>query len=395
MKKILTFFVMLLMTGSMLMAQNDNLLPKLNYQAVLRDADNHLVAGKSGNVNFLLDGVSIYQTTFETNQNGLAQVVISTDENVRWTGKNSLKAVFNVDGEDIEVVTPITTVPFALQATNARITTEGIVNYVKGANGYDVNDLYQALKLKSDVHDAIRDSVVNYIKNHFDLAKDIAFDYLTKVEGKDVDSAYAHALRCDQDVKDTVYSLVKRFLKGHRELMLQVAEDFISSATTQEAEQVLSALKESGASEWLLNKFYTYFDHYLRTQGLLCSNQTLCDYAAQVRSSLVCPTITSAVGVKNDGVYHYVIQVDNPAQVNLENTTVKLYIRYTTQSVETETDITANYNTTTNQYEATFDPDNIDGFVMGDGFSVIKKIGNCGCDNPENPDCVYPGAYQD
>lgn len=377
MKKILTFFVMLLMTGSMLMAQNN--LPKLNYQAVLRDADNHLVAGKSGNVDFVLDGETIYQTTFETNTNGLVQVAIATSQDVKWMGKDTLKAIFTVDGEEIVVATPITTVPFALEAANARITTDGIVNYVNGAQGTDVNDIYQALKGNSEVHDAIRDSVVNYIKNHFDLAKDIAFDYLTKVEGKDVDSAYAHALRWDQDVKDTIYSLVKRFFKGHRELMFQVAEDFISSATVEDAEQVLTALKESGASEWLLNKFYAYFDHYLRAHGLLCPNQTLCDLAVEVNSSLVCPTISSASAVHQSGtnIYHYVIQMDNAAGVDLSNTKVRIDFTYILiGGGEEEATIYANYNS--NKYEVELNTQSLENFEqMGTGFTATFDVGSC------------------
>lgn len=394
MKKILTFLVMLLMTGSMLMAQNptpvvqDNpAMPKLNYQAVLRDSlNNKLLPNKSGQVKFELVSAdvteAVYETDFESNMNGLVQVFIAPNPELKWNGK-TLRATFTFDGGEKQVVinTPVTTVPYALQAANVKLTTQMMVDYldVNNTNGSDAHRVAQALGENFSVKTAARDSVVNYIKHNFPIAKEIAYDYLHKVTVADVNEAYEQGRSVDQSVKDTTYQLVKKYIKDHRTLMVEIAEFLIQDATQQEAEEIFTALRNSAAGPVLLEKFYAYFDHYLRVHGLICpdNSQDLCAYAATVSANIACPTLTSAEGLIHGNVCDFVIKVDNPGEIDLTNQKVIIEFTVNLQGAEQPKVAQASYNNSTHQFELKYTLQPGESAFVADFTATLSLPGNC------------------
>ena len=182
MKKILTFLMMLLISGSVLMAQEVQM-PKFRYQAVLRDSNNVLVKNQSGTVLFSLKETSWgEEMAFTTNENGLVSLEldygdIDADQNYNWNG-DTLTAVFTIGSKTITLNTPVTAVPYALQAGDVRITTPMLTDYFERAVPEDVDRVYQALLDNPTFSQACRDSAVHYIMAKYRIAKGIAYAYL-------------------------------------------------------------------------------------------------------------------------------------------------------------------------------------------------------------------------
>lgn len=294
MKKILTFLVMLLISGSMLMAQNE--LPMFRYQAVLRDANNELVKNQSGTVVFSIDYVEWEPMEFTTNENGLVSLELEPMNDVSWAGA-VINAEFTFeDQQTISLSTPVTVVPFALQAGDAKITTPMLEDYFgRPRNGDDVNAVYQALKENSTFSQVCRDSAVNYIKANYEIAKDIAYDYLSQVTKDDVKEAYDTMRYIDPAVKHAFYEIIKDYLKNHRSLLLEAAEYYISTANVDEAEELYNAFESSSAAPVVRQILVDYFDAYLNNKGLICnsSDMSLCDVVEEVTSAVECPSIES------------------------------------------------------------------------------------------------------
>lgn len=340
MKKILTFLMMLLISGSVLMAQEVQM-PKFRYQAVLRDSNNVLVKNQSGTVLFSLKETSWgEEMAFTTNENGLVSLEldygdIDADQNYNWNG-DTLTAVFTIGSKTITLNTPVTAVPYALQAADVRITTPMLTDYFSRptTDGYDVDDVYQALLNNPTFSQACRDSAVNYIKANYTIAKEIAYAYLDSVTTGDVTAAYDTMHYIDVAVKQAFYDIIKDYLKNHRSLLLEVAEYYITTATLQEAEDLYASFETSTAAPRVRSILLDYFEQYLRGR-LICENNpdwTLCSAAAYVASNMVCPQISSAQGYSystNNTVDSIVYQVvvDDMGTIDLSTVTVSVKIK--------------------------------------------------------------------
>ena len=354
MKKILTFLVMLLISGSTLMAQNEPQevrMPKFRYQAVLRDANNVLVANQSGKVTIELNDVRwVEDQEFTTNANGLVSLdldyeslEVSPDHN--WNG-DTLVAEFNVAGQTIILNTPVAAVPYAIQAGDVRITTPMLTDYFDQAIPEDVDRVYQALLNNPTFSQACRDSAVNYIKENYTIAKEIAYDYLSKVSKQDVEDIYDSMRIVDIAVRQAFYDLVKDYIKNHRALLVDVAKYYISTADVQEAEELYTSFESSTAAPAVRRILLDYFAQYLRGKHLICDNQdwTLCSAAAYVSGNIVCPQINSVQGSRygtpqgNDLIdltkIEFQVNIDDMGVVDLSTLTVK--VTYT-KGQETET----------------------------------------------------------
>lgn len=338
MKKILTFLMMLLISGSVLMAQEVQM-PKFRYQAVLRDSNNVLVKNQSGTVLFSLKETSWGgEMAFTTNENGLVSLEldydsIDADQNYNWNG-DTLTAVFTIGSKTITLNTPVTAVPYALQAADVRITTPMLTDYFERAVPEDVDHVYQALLDNPTFSQACRDSAVHYIMAKYRIAKGIAYAYLDSLTKEDVKAAYDTMHNIDPSVKHAFYDIIKDYLKNHRSLLLEVAEYYISTATTEEAEELYASFETSTAAPAVRSILLDYFAQYLRGRHLICDNQnwTLCSAAAYVASNMVCPQISSAQGFSyttNNNVDSLVYQVvvDDMGTIDLSTVTVSVKIK--------------------------------------------------------------------
>lgn len=323
MKKITTLFAMLLLTGGILMAQSKINVPsnlnepiteevvptaKFNYQIVLRDNTNKLVANQSGTVEVTVNNVKLWVANdgaFTTNMNGMASILLAdTSNSIDWVN-TTIVAQFHLGTgteEVIQVVTPVTAVPFAIQAQNAEISTAMITHYLDPniTNGFDVDRIYQALKANPAVHDAIRDSVVKYIKANYAIAKDIAYDYMHQVTAQDVKDAYDSVNTLDQSVKDAIYDIIKRYLKNHPNLGMEMAEYYISTAQVSELEELYNTLESNTTVAKKLRDYFTdYFAAYLASRGFTNCDMTLCQLAEAVAEYMPiaqCPTFIKETG---------------------------------------------------------------------------------------------------
>ena len=345
---------MLLISGSTLMAQNEPQevqMPKFRYQAVLRDANNVLVANQSGTVTIKLNEVTwVSDQEFTTNANGLVSLDLdyeSLDVNPdhNWNG-DTLVAEFNVAGQTIILNTPVAAVPYAIQAGDVRITTPMLTDYFERAVPEDVDRVYQALLNNPTFSQACRDSAVNYIKENYTIAKEIAYDYLSKVSKQDVEDIYDSMRIVDIAVRQAFYDLVKDYIKNHRALLVDVAKYYISTADVQEAEELYTSFESSTAAPAVRRILLDYFAQYLRGKHLICDNQdwTLCSAAAYVSGNIVCPQINSVQGSRygtpqgNDLIdltkIEFQVNIDDMGVVDLSTLTVK--VTYT-KGQETET----------------------------------------------------------
>ena len=290
MKKIITFLMMFLMTGGILMAQS------FRYQAVLRDSQNHLVTEKQGTVTFNVGNVTWEAMPFTTNANGLVSLVLENKEGVDWSNA-TIKATFTFSNNQlpqIVVNTPVTAVPYALQAGDVKLTTDAIVRYLDNGDedymtdGWDWERIYAAMK-ENPAHNALRDSVVEYIKANKDLAKEIVISYIGLVSAQDLRDAYDSALNVSEEVKTAFYDNVKDYFMSHRQLIVDVAEYFILTATGDEITKVYNDLKNSPAAFEAQRILKRYFEAYLRNHGLICeSGVTLCDVVTTLNAVSDC-----------------------------------------------------------------------------------------------------------
>ena len=409
MKKILTFLVMLLISGSTLMAQNEQQevqMPKFRYQAVLRDSNNVLVKNQSGTVLFSLKETSWGgEMAFTTNENGLVSLEldydsIDADQNYNWNG-DTLTAVFTIGSKTITLNTPVTAVPYALQAADVRITTPMLTDYFSRptTDGYDVDDVYQALLNNPTFSQVCRDSAVNYIKAHYDTAKAIAYAYLDSVTVNDVKAAYDTMRYIDVAVKQAFYDIIKDYLKNHRSLLLEVAEYYITTATVQEAEELYTSFETSTAAPRVRRILLDYFEEYLRGRHLICSNSqdwTLCSAAAYVASNMVCPQFVDnsvkgyrygtqeGTALTNLQRVLYQVYVDDLGVVDLSTVTVKV-----TFTKGQDNPVTMNMQRSGNLFSLELGPnDGIADINPNVGFEVILSKPGC-------TDYQQHGSYTD
>lgn len=264
MKKILTFLVMLCATVSILSAQTTtNNTPKLNYQAVVRDVNNdhNLLMDTDCDVLVKVYSVSqgavLYEETLQgtTNRNGMISLVIGDNpltgqlDTIDWTDAY-IEATFTADGNEVSTVqTPITAVPYAIQAKNAprELTTEQIVNYLSSADTKDVDlmAIQQAIvDNPNGLKQYLKDTVYNYIKAHASDVKQMTLYFLSKIDDQDLQDA-ENAV--SQEVKDKVKELIKQYAKSDdgKEIAVDILKYYIAHATVNDAKALWTAIRNN------------------------------------------------------------------------------------------------------------------------------------------------------
>lgn len=283
MKKIFSLLMMFLILGNFAFAQSGTIAsvqPKLNFQAVVRDANNQLLFNDEMsvqiNINYGSDVYSETHASVMTNENGLMNVIIGGDdatdvtgslEKVNWAGAtieavityttdpvtvtNSDGTVTTSAGEEatITVSAPVTAVPYALQAGPSKLTTEMIVDYVYNAEYGTETDKYDALAIAdailynpNNLKNNLKDTVIRYLKAHKDIAKDIFKSYLEQTTAEDVQDVYDH-LMANTAAVNKLRDLSKEFIKTHKEEAAEVAQYYAEHATIDDITPIYNALR--------------------------------------------------------------------------------------------------------------------------------------------------------
>lgn len=258
MKKILTFLVMLVASVSFLMAQAPQ--AKFNYQAVVRDRnhDNNLVMNRTIDVTIeILNGDNVVYTEphtgVQTNRNGMVSFVIGTNAtadnnlaNLDWSNA-VIRATFKEGNTVLSVVkNDVMPVPYALSANvdPLEITTQKIVDYINDAEttGEDVGQIVTALLNKTAVSNAVRDSIISYIKTQPVKAKELAIYFLGTVTVNDAKQAFD---TLTDEVKQEIKRILVDSIKANKALAYDIAADYLKHTTKTEVNELWSAAREN------------------------------------------------------------------------------------------------------------------------------------------------------
>lgn len=286
MKKILTFLVMLVASVSFLMAQAPQ--AKFNYQAVVRDRnhDNNLVMNRTIDVTIeILNGQTVVytepHTDVQTNRNGMVSFVINVPQGsaesanvsevlptinnqeqpntpnisdltpvqtqtIDWSNA-VIRATFKEGNTVLSVVeNDVMPVPYALSANvdPLEITTQKIVDYINDAEttGEDVGQIVTALLNKTAVSNAVRDSIISYIKTQPVKAKELAIYFLGTVTVNDAKQAFD---TLTDEVKQEIKRILVDSIKANKALAYDIAADYLKHTTKTEVNELWSAAREN------------------------------------------------------------------------------------------------------------------------------------------------------
>lgn len=302
MKKLFTLFAMLTLLVS-LNAQT------INYQAVLRDTIDgkiELVRNQTGEVTFktlvnvndpIADVPSVVRDTlivavmpFETNADGMVNlpVDVEADGVVDWRDNMIIAEFTYGDNQKIVLVTPVTAVPYAIQAKDGILTTSVITNYINstvGGEQADFDSVWNAVMRNEQLRKDINDSIVEFLKQkeNYEIAKDIIYGYLSQVSSADVREAYNLARSVDTATKDTIIFVMKDFVNTHHKLVIEALEYYAQTATEEEMRSIYETLK-TRVGTTVKDLLYQYFNHYMETKGLVCQGKNLCDAIAAMNA---------------------------------------------------------------------------------------------------------------
>jgi hypothetical protein len=337
MKKILALLMMFLISGNLMFAQTDgtttegttatvSVQPKLNFQAVVRDGDNQLVysTNVSTVITITYDGGTYTENhpSVTTNENGLLNLVIGegeTEDNlydVDWSTA-TIKAditysapVILEDGSTktdemtVTVESPITAVPYALQAGSTRLNTDMIVSYISGiklgteADKYDVLKILDAIRnneqnLKND----LKDTIVEYMKTRMDIAKEVFQYYLSHATVADVQNTYDEVM-ANPEAKAAILEVIKQFIKDHEADAIDIAKYYVENVTASQLLPLYNAFRnntalESQAKVLVRHYLQEYLDanDYVSIDG--CESVEICAIA---NADKPCPTSDAFIG---------------------------------------------------------------------------------------------------
>lgn len=261
---------MLFVSVSILSAQTaDQQVPqaKFNYQAVVRDQnhDFNLVMNEAVKVTVEIfqsnNSAAAYTTTLDgtTNRNGMVSFIIGEKNpipaDIDWNNA-TIKATFkDVDGNLLsEVLNPIMPVPLALQAANdpMEITTDKIVEYLNNQNtdGEDVGEIVTALLNNSSVANALKDSIVNYIKTQPEKVKELSLYFISNATVQDVEDAYNAVT---PEVKQKLKEMLVDSIKANKKLAYEIAEYYLTNTTKEEVKDLWTAARQNSQFHEIFN----------------------------------------------------------------------------------------------------------------------------------------------
>ena len=338
MKKILTFLMVFAMTAGILSAQNTN----LSYQVVVRDANNNLVVNQKVKVEVVItansqisqgmvDVVSDYPDGFRydetieedsTNANGMLSLSIGQNGDnpfmmMDWSTAVISLNIYKLPNEEaiMTIEEPVYAVPYALQS-GFLLTTPQIVDYITAEIGngqQDVEAIVAALRGNQPFLTAIRDTVVEYVKNHYDISKRVIRHYMHEVSGNDVRHAYNYyERRLDPEAKDEILKCVKKYLRRHRSMAMELAKYYLRTTNVDEIDALYEELTDNNqVYDFMKSKVDVVLDEYMASKGFNCLREhnfsNLCDLKAAAENMNVnpndtCPRIVSLANTSNDGL---------------------------------------------------------------------------------------------
>ena len=328
MKKILTFLVMLFVTVSVAVGQQESPV-YFNYQAVVRDmTDHHALYHDKENLQV---NIKIYDapgqeiprysethTGVKTNHNGMVTLLVgkgtpadadATLYDVDW--RNAfIESEFVVEGKTISMVqTQITAVPLALQAEGPmQLTTQQIVNYILNGqpetfltDGDDVEAIIDALNQNSALKEYIKERVMNYMKNHKAEAKELALYFIGLVDPEDIEEA-EDAL--SQDSKDKILAMIVQFAKDHKSAAMEILKSYIQTTDQDEVEEIYNAVP-SEIKTWAIDKVI----EYIKNHPELAREIAKAYYDAATVNDVV--NIHEYISSHNEPVYSKLVEIFN------------------------------------------------------------------------------------
>ncbi|MBP5498314.1 MAG: hypothetical protein J6X81_02965 [Muribaculaceae bacterium] len=253
MKKILTLFVMLLCGWSIVSAQA----PVFGYQAVVRNADNELVANATVDVAIQVVGENQQVLYAETKQGlhtdtlGMLSILVGNSTNsladIDWSKATTIRATVTANGNPIVVETPVLAVPYALKSASSKLTTEQIVAYLSDTATTidDYKEIMDSLVNNAESHgelwQIIKNKFVQYLKENKDKAVDVAKYYLANADVNDVNELY-NVVRNKPEVVAAAVNLAKQHALANKEYALEVLEAYLNDMTTAEVDEVYNAI---------------------------------------------------------------------------------------------------------------------------------------------------------
>ena len=253
MKKTLTLLVMFLTTWSILGAQT----PVFSYQAVVRTTDNELVMNTPVEVTItVLNGqTEVYSETHTgmvTDGLGMISLLVGNGTNqdgnieeVDWANAVISTAIQIDGGELVTVETEVMAAPYALDALKTELTTERIVHYVEGAS---INDYAQCMEALNDnvpeggqMWQLTRERIINYIKNHRDIALEVSVAYLETATEDDFEEIYGYF---QSDAVAEAIEIIAETAIQNRTFVMEVLIGYLENATPAEVDEVVDAILE-------------------------------------------------------------------------------------------------------------------------------------------------------
>lgn len=368
MKKILALLMMFLVCGNLLFAQSEGttpdegttaavtVQPKLNFQAVVRDGNNQLVYSQDvSTVITITYNNGTYTETHPsvmTNQNGLLNLVIGEGEDVDgdlnevdWSSATInaeitytapvVKEDGSTESQDmtISVETPVTAVPYALQAGATTLTTDMIVNYISGiqlgTNGTpdqkrDVLLILDAIRLNEHgLKNALKDTIVEYMKTRMDIAKEVFQYYLSHATAEDVQNTYDEVM-ANSVAHATILEVIKQFIKDHEADAIDIAKYYVDHITPAQLQSLYEEFHNNSVLESLTKTFVVHYlqeylddNYYVSLEG--CPSVEICALGNQ--SLTTCPTNfigTTTPTTNADGDIVLTTAINNPDNWNFQ-----------------------------------------------------------------------------
>lgn len=263
---------MALMSWGFLSAQSDpevKVGPKINFQAVIRHHDavndmDTLFHDQTVTCTIWVAKMDVGAYCAEihhnvpTDENGLLSLKIGEGEPLPDYADRSLLDVdwgdwavifadidLGIDGEDpVSINVMVNAMPYAIQAGIGPLTTEMIVEYSKNViDDAGMTQILDAIRANPNgLKDGLKQWVIQYMKDHPEIAKEIVREYLAHFDAQNVQEAY-DALNSNVQ-RPQLKNLLKQLIVANRPLAKSMALWFIETATNYDIQRTYETIMD-------------------------------------------------------------------------------------------------------------------------------------------------------
>jgi len=199
------------------------------------------------------------------------------------------------DETTVTVTSDVTAVPYALQAGSTRLNTDMIVNYISGIklgeNGTpdqkrDVLLILDAIRNNTHgLKNALKDTIVEYMKTRMDIAKEVFQYYLSHATVEDVQNTYDE-VTLNPQAHDAILEVIKQFIRNHEADAIDIAKYYVEHVTASQLVPLYNSFRANSALEEqakVLVKHYLkeYLDDHYYVTIESCDNVEICALANQ------------------------------------------------------------------------------------------------------------------